>query len=956
MELRGEVPPFLTMINTDLLNVVQPPDGWFAVLGIKGEDDVKQRLVETREEVDTLVATYLNEKRNVYFGVAKFSTGQNRTKANVKGLKAFWLDIDCGESKAVANADTGRPDGYIDQVTGLQALQVFCKKIGLPLPLVVNSGRGIHAYWPLTQEVSREEWEPVAARLRDLCITHNFYVDSKVFEPARILRIPGTLNFKDTPPTPVSVIYDAPPIEYDTLKDILGVKPTPPVQPKRELTALGKSLAQNTVASFKKIILLEDKGCKQLSSALLDRATLSEPRWFSALSIAKFCSDREKAIHILSKDHADYDYGRTEAKIVHIVGPHTCAEIERSSPGGCDGCPHKGKIKSPITLGNEIVQATAEDNVVVVKNQDVEEEHVETHIIPEYPFPFFRGKNGGIYKQVEGDEEEPTKVYENDLYVIKRMRDPVLGDVVVMKLHLPKDGVKEFVLSNAQVIDKNELRKVLASHGVVCGVAASALLMTFIILSIKDLQYRKRAEQMRTQFGWADKDSKFIIGEREITPDGVFHSPPSSTTHNIAQLLQPKGSLEKWKEVFNLYGRSGLEAHAFAALTAFGSPLLKFLGQNGAIINVIHPSSGTGKTTILHMCNSVYGEPSRLCAMWDDTLNAKIMKLGVMNNLPFTVDEMTNTTPADFSTLAYSMSQGRGKDRVKASANELRANLTSWQCTSLCSSNASFYEKLASLKSSPDGEIMRLIEYKIDYSDAIDAAYAKHMFDHQLKDNYGHAGEIYAKWLVANLEEAKNTVLQIQLKIDRELKLTQRERFWSAVVASNIAGGLIARSLGLIQWDMKVIYAWATQMILSLRSEVKPPVNDIVTVVGDYINRHMQNIVVVNDAVDRRTGILTAPILEPRGELLIRYEPDTKKMYFAAKAFKDDCVKFQINYRETLKQLGAKGIYEGAINKRLSKGMKVVSPGVHSLVFDCSSSDFIDMGSITGGDDAGGEG
>ena len=113
---------------------------------------------------------------------------------------------------------------------------------------------------------------------------------------------------------------------------------------------------------------------------------------------------------------------------------------------------------------------------------------------------------------------------------------------------------------------------------------------------------------MRQQFGWADKDTKFIVGDREITADGLFHSPPSSTTQNIAQHLTPKGNRESWSEVFELYGKPGLEPHAFAALTAFGSPLLKFLGQNGAIINVIHPGSGTGKSTILHMCNSVWGQ------------------------------------------------------------------------------------------------------------------------------------------------------------------------------------------------------------------------------------------------------------------------------------------------------------------------------------------------------------
>ena len=52
-----------------------------------------------------------------------------------------------------------------------------------------------------------------------------------------------------------------------------------------------------------------------------------------------------------------------------------------------------------------------------------------------------------------GDEEEPKRIYEHDLYVVKRMRDPLLGDVVVMKLHLPRDGIKEFVVPNSQVTE-----------------------------------------------------------------------------------------------------------------------------------------------------------------------------------------------------------------------------------------------------------------------------------------------------------------------------------------------------------------------------------------------------------------------------------------------------------------------------------------------------------------------
>ena len=401
-----------------------------------------------------------------------------------------------------------------------------------------------------------------------------------------------------------------------------------------------------------------------------------------------------------------------------------------------------------------------------------------------------------------------------------------------------------------------------------------------------------------------------------------------------------------------------MEPHAFAALTAFGSPLIKFLGQNGAIVNVIHPRSGTGKTTILRMCNSVYGDPDRLCAQPDDTLNARTMRLGIYNNLPFTIDEMTNTKGEEFSALAYSMSSGRGKDRLKQHSNEMRANLTTWSTMSLCSSNASFGEKLATVKNSADGEMMRMIEYNIEATDVIDPTHAKNMFDHQLMENYGRAGDIYGTWLVNNLEEAKNTALAVQSRLDRELKLTPRERVWSAVISANLTGGLIAKQLGLIDWDIKRINTWAKGMYYTMRDQVQMPVGDVMSIVGDYINRHMQNVLVVNNFVDKRSSKPSLPSMEPKGELYIRYEPDTQQMMLVANAFKRDCVKYQINYRDTLKELKDRGILLEATSKRISKGMKISSPPVQCIVLDGTHNEFLKMEEIVPVDEAddGGEG
>jgi len=459
------------------------------------------------------------------------------------------------------------------------------------------------------------------------------------------------------------------------------------------------------------------------------------------------------------------------------------------------------------------------------------------------------------------------------------------------------------------------------------------MLMEYVLASAENLQDRQKAEIMRQQFGWVDGNSRFVLGDQEMTVDGNIYSPPSKATGKLAKFIGPVGSIDKWKEVWSLYGEPGMEAQAFAALSAFGSPLLKFLNQTGAVINLFNSHSGTGKTTILNMVNSVYGHPQQLRLKEIDTMNGKLQWVGVLNNLPATMDELTNVTSKEYSDFLYSLSNGKGKERMLAGSNELRENNTTWQNITVSTSNSSFVEKLSILKDNPEGELMRLIEYPIGLVESINTTHAKELFDKVLFANYGHAGPIYIRYVLNNMEYVVGKCLQMQDKIDRELQLLPKERFWSATLAANIEGGILAKKCKLIDWDMKRIYIHACDMVERLRQDTKAPLNGVEQVIGDYLYRHMQNILVVNDKSDRRTKLPSAPIREPKGELLIRIEPDTNMMFLIAKPFREYCVKYQINYNDTLDKLEKQGRLLKRDNKRMSKGMAVSGDNVHCLWF-----------------------
>lgn len=921
------------MATTDLLKAVLPPEGTgvYCIVGLKQEGYPKQLWANTILEVEKHINDLLNDLYDVYFACAKYTNDvDGRTQKNSAYFKSFWLDVDCG---------VGKP--YADQEDGLQALKDFCDKLKLPSPAVVNSGRGLHAYWRLTETISRNEWKPVAERIKALCEEYEFKADpSRTSESASILRVPDTWNFKSDPPLSVELLSLAAEHPYQFFKDTLGVLIGPDYIPRHSSEAF-KLRNSNIQNSFKNIMIktMSGKGCNQLAHIVTNQEDIEEPLWRAGLSIAAHCVDAEEAIEKISNLHPEYDEDFAKKKAYATKGPYTCETFQKLNPEGCNECPNKGKISSPILLGSSIIPS--EPGATIVENTESGE---ETYTIPDFPYPYFRGKNGGVYamyKDKDGDEDV-ADIYEHDLYVVKRLKDPVRGDCVWIRLHLPTDGVREFAMpqTDAMVIEK--LREKLAWHGVAAPKKQMEAIMQYIIVFIKEMQHKERVEIMRTQFGWTDNNKEFIVGEREISAEKISYSPPSSSTGNLADWMKPIGEYSEWKKIIKTYDQPGFEPHAFAFFTAFGAPLIKHLNLKGAIINLINTTSGTGKSTILKMCNSVWGHPEELMLQWKDTQNTIIHRLGIMNNLPLTIDEITKLSADNFSDLVYSISQGRGKNRMQQHSNAERINLTKWATIALCSSNASFYDKLTSLKATPDGEFMRLIEYKIELVGSLSKEEADAIFS-SLYSNYGHAGIEYAKYLVGDLESTIDLVLQVQQRLDKAIGFTSRERFWSGVAACNIAGALVAKDLGIIDFDIKRVYDWVVNELRNMKHDIKAPSPVHNSVIGEFMNEHRASTLVINGNADNRSGMEQLPIVEPKfNDLFIRIEPDNKKLYINAKQLRAYCTKQQITLKDVLEGLKTDGVYVGLIKKRISKGTKMQSPGVDVYTFDLENGKLLD--------------
>ena len=202
-------------IDVGFLQKIIPDDGVTKItkIGDTVRNDSCSDLTDMADRLGRLDKT----SANVYHACASFRDGENRRADNVKSLKALYLDLDCGEGKA----STG--SGYATQLDALEALRDFCEKCDLPRPLIVDSGGGIHAYWPFKAPVSAGDWKPVAERLKELCRTCDLQADPSVTaDAARILRPVGTHNKKYDPPRRVSLLCDKGPYEFETLRNLIN--------------------------------------------------------------------------------------------------------------------------------------------------------------------------------------------------------------------------------------------------------------------------------------------------------------------------------------------------------------------------------------------------------------------------------------------------------------------------------------------------------------------------------------------------------------------------------------------------------------------------------------------------------------------------------------------------------------------------------------------------------------
>jgi hypothetical protein len=284
-----------------------------------------------------------------------------RKAANATWVKAIWIDID------VKPHDDKH---YQTQEAAIAALDGFVVRVGLPPPsAVINSGGGLHVYWISDKPLTPNEWRPYAEGLKAALLQEGVLSDTGLTtDIARILRVPGTLNYKYDPPRPVELL-PLPLKEYDFAEDLEFLTTEAPASVLPNTAFAGKTpiytgtadkLSDGERAEFPPLPVAPIvAGCAFIRDAIETGGKhYTQPMWNLTTLAATFMEDGHELAHRMARGHSEYTPESTDAlwerknreRADPRLGWPSCKTILANGCAECAACPQFAAGKSPLHL------------------------------------------------------------------------------------------------------------------------------------------------------------------------------------------------------------------------------------------------------------------------------------------------------------------------------------------------------------------------------------------------------------------------------------------------------------------------------------------------------------------------------------------------------------------------------------------------------------------------------
>lgn len=882
-------------------------------------------------------------KQNTYYSMASFVEKGNRRQDNVGALKTFWVDIDCGEAKFKAGK------GYLTKQDAAKATAKACQDIGLPLPMMVDSGNGLHCYWTLAEAITADVWRPIAFRMEAAFREHGLIVDpSRTTDHASILRPAGTHNWKD-PAHPKAVL-----VRYDPGTDCALEQIADPVDGYVNERDIHVSIASGGLNSDLDTPQREPSAvpdivadrCAQMALFRDSGGNVDEPVWRDALAVLKACVGGVEKAHEWSSGHPFYSIKDTNEKLDRAKGPTRCGTFDRDHTGVCNSCPHQGKITSPIQLGEPEPEEVTGEVETLVETTDADAPAVVVDSFAALPASMrmyrWNGKEMSVLRKSEADGV-PSWMPFTDAYIrVDHMTDVRGSWVLHLKIRRRVGKWIDIEMPTELVYDRAGMIKLLASKGVGPFTGKLPEMEAYLSRWFDEARARALEARQHQHFGW-QTDGGFLVGTRLYKPNAVDEVSLGGDALHHANKFLMDGSAEEWSRIVNTaYAGEGMQQYQFIVANGFGAPLMRLLNVHGLTVNMVSPDSGFGKTTAALCMLAIWGDPELLRMSYASaTMNAIYTRLGCMHSLPVYVDEITDAPVKLLGSLAYDVTGGQQKDRVTR-AGDAKATKEPWHTLLVTSGNSSMWSRIGSGKEKADAQLLRVLEYRFAQRFVMDTEAARELFM-QLYKNHGHPGDVYIRYVMAHVDQVQALVEQIIKRIEKRARIAANERFWSAGIACSLAGIAIAKQLGLVEFDADALMAWCVEQIVEARGEIAGTSNSPIDTFGSMINELQGGFIVTDTA-----GAAGQPAYvhrRPNGAVCGRVITGENKVWVHTATMRRWCTDNNADFKEIMQAAqGAGYVLDRSVRVALGHGTDVPTSLAACTQLDWSSIQFIAPG------------
>lgn len=841
-----------------------------------------------------------------------------RVPENHGSAKALWVDLDCGEDKAAEGK------GYATKNDAAKALGAFCVSAGIPAPMVVDSGGGLHCYWPFTKPVNHAAWKKLATAFKALTQKFGFLADpTRTADFASILRPAGTHNTKRGGRREVRVC-NAGKFREVTPEEIVAAI----ARVKREQgLEVPKHIERQAVASDLDDLISKGKTdfppysaeeaatkCAQIAAMRDTKGDVGYDHWRGVIGFIKFSSEGEQLAFEWSSEREATGHSQcdVQSKLDSWNSkPPTCEFFQGCNPDGCEGCEWKeklgDKLKSPARLGRTItIHTETEVQTVEERGKKVEVE------IPPMPRGY-RWHGNQIVRELLDKDGLPQDhaVTPTRLWSVARVRGTDGRMKVLLRMLMDDGRVKDFYVGADEIAaGGTSLLKALGAYEVypsTQNINSANHLTAYLRDEAEAL--KRRAQEVNTyeSFGWKDDYEAFVIGNRAYTKDGAERlviTAGSASSYEEA-LTKRTGSAEGWARAIDvLYNREGMEAYQYALCSGFGSPLGEFQEEEykGIPVALTSKVPGKGKSTLCKMALYAFGNAEEMTLTGDKgaTPMARDTFMGTYKNLPILIDEITYIKPEELGDFLYTASNGKAKTRLQSTggAVSIRKPLT-WNTSVYLTANTRMAALLSSVKADSMAEAVRIFEIPLDSMDTpeLDLEEFK-LAVGTVKRNVGLAGETYLKWLAQNQSKILEMIVEEAKALNGSVVETPQFRFFRMHVECTMVAARIMKELGLVEFDIDRMRAWAHNHVKYLCGEAFE--NNTMSP-EDGLHAMLSQLspdILVTYQYRNGTQRAESPTHKPRGEVIGRYMlgDDTHKdlagrLYLSKKAVRDWCLK-----------------------------------------------------------------